>query len=250
MRRRVGLLLALPFFAMAATIVGAQAPQPAAVEPPRVARFVPRPGGPADRRGGQQHVRLGSPVGPDRHDRQPPQRHAGARSRDPVGGRRDESGRPRERAHRARDGAQVGARRTRARRSSSRLDIRWSCSALATASARPARRRPGRGARRPHLRRARREGFVGARAHRAVQRAVHQLRRDGPLPGRGAVARRAPRRRRHAGALGRTAWPARRIPARCSTRPTSRRSPPPRSRPRTPIACSAWPTAAAGSSSA
>ena len=63
-----------------------------------------------DRRSRQQHVRLGPPVGADRYHRQQAQRHAGTRSRDSMGGHGDEQGRTRERAHRARHGAQMGAR--------------------------------------------------------------------------------------------------------------------------------------------
>ena len=51
-------------------------------------------------------------------------------------------------------------------------------------------------------------GIAGARAHRPLQRAVHQLRRDGAIPIRRAVAGLAPRRGRDADSRGRPGRPA------------------------------------------
>ena len=113
------------------------------------------------------------------------------------------------------------------------------------------RRHPGRSARRPHLRRAGREGGVGARQDRPVQRAVHQLRRDREVPFGRAVARGASRRGRHADPRGRSGRPSHAAHRRAAVRrATRRKSRPPRFPPRTPTACSAWPTAATRSSSA
>ena len=64
---------------------------------------------------------------------------------------------------------------------------------------------------------------------------------SGP-PGR--RARRGTARSRRSSARSDRPGCARRIPARCSTRPTRRRFPPRRSPPKTPIACSGWRTAA------
>ena len=102
--------IALPFLVLAVTTLERSDRHTRRRESTRLARPVPRAGRPADRRGAREHVRLGSPGGADRHDRPPAQRIAGARTRHPMGGRRNEARRPRERPHRARDGAEVGAR--------------------------------------------------------------------------------------------------------------------------------------------
>ena len=107
------------------------------------------------------------------------------------------------------------------------------------------RRHPGGGARRPQLRRARCEGRVGARQDRPLQRAVHQLRRDGALPVRRAVAGGAARRRRHADSRRRPSRPAHAAHRRAAVRQRrAARFRRPRSPPRMPTGCSAWPTAA------
>ncbi len=58
-------------------------------------------------------------------------------SRDRMGGRDDEEGRPRQRAHRESDGAALGARRRERCDYRSAASIRWRCSVLAAASATP-----------------------------------------------------------------------------------------------------------------
>ena len=171
-----------------------------------MARQLPGACGASDRRSRQQHVRVGPPVGADRYHRQQAERHAGTRSRDSMGGHGNEQGRPRERAHRARHGAEMGARKRERGdcRAGSPLDH----------DARPRRQRrhdrrrhPGRGARRPDVRRAGREGGVGARKDRAVQRAVYQLRRDREIPIGRTVSRRTSRRGRDADSRGRPGRP-------------------------------------------
>jgi len=84
-------------------------------EPHRLDRSLPRAGRASDWRSRRQHVRVAPVGGADRYDWEPIERIAGARSRHPMGGRRDEARRPRERPHRARDGAAMGARRRECR---------------------------------------------------------------------------------------------------------------------------------------
>ena len=80
----------------------------------------------------------------------------------------------------------------------------------------------------------------GEGPHRALQRALHRLRRDRALPRRGRVARGEARRGGDAAALGRAARAcARRTRARCATRTASRASRRPPSPSRMPSACSA-----------
>ena len=79
------------------------------------------------------------------------------------------------------------------------------------------RRHRGRPARRPQLRGARCRARSRQGPDRALQRAVHDLRRDRALPRRGTVARRRARRRGDAGARRRARRAcARRTPARSS----------------------------------
>ena len=101
-----------------------------------LARSLPRRGQPADRRSAVVGLRLAAPGAARRHLRQSSQRIAEPRGRDQVGGRGDEEGRPRERAHRAGQGAALGARPREPRDRRRRSRSRWSCSASATASAR------------------------------------------------------------------------------------------------------------------
>ena len=88
-------------------------------------------------------------------------------------------------------------------------------------------------------------GQPRARQDRPLQRAVHELRRDGAVPLRGSVTRRGARRGRGAGPRRRPARPAH-APHRCAPLRRGTAADPGRcaSRWRTPSACSACRTAA------
>ena len=91
----------------------------------RLARRLSRAGRPADRRVAGVAVRLAAAGADRRHLRPPAERLEGARGRDRLGGRGDEEGRPRERAHRAGEGAALGARPGERRDRRAAPSTRW-----------------------------------------------------------------------------------------------------------------------------
>ena len=165
-----------------------------AIRPPVPGRALRRRQRQADRRRAGQRLRLAPARRADRHLRQPALGVGEPQSRHPVGGDHAEGRRPGQCPHRAGDGAALGARAgVGGDRRSARAPDR---------DARPGRQRGdaanrhrGRRARRQELPGSRRQGRRGQGQDRALQRPLHQLRRDGAVPlgrrrGRGPGGRR------------------------------------------------------------
>ena len=125
-----------------------------------------------------------------------------------MGRRGDEEGRPGERPSRAGQGAALGARSRRARRSSPRRGTPMVMLGLGNSVGTPPAGVEGEVLVVRSFQELDAAGPKVARPDRAVQRAVHELRRDGAVSGRWSVTRRGARRDRGAGALGRSARPA------------------------------------------
>ena len=175
----------------------------------------------------EQHLRLASAGGADRHDRQPPQRLAGARPRDSVGGRRDEDATA---SRTCTPSAVMVPKWVRGSESAEIVEparhADGRCSASATASARrPTASRP-KCSSSTASRSSTRKAAQARGPHRPLQRAVHRTtaRRCASAPA-GRRARRATAPSRCWSARSARPACARRTPARCSTRATRRRFP-------------------------